>query len=356
MSKTGAAFSVRFLKNGDQVIVSRNIINRNGEGCALFQVVDPTSGAVSPNWSTKGLSGDALNAVLDAQPIVQLATRSAAGFPSEITSVTWAYDGVTLNFAYNGATWVVAANDSRFQARINDGKYELQVIDNLASPTVVSNKQITYELNYICNAMTDSVQGDVDAIIQSAGSDSHVVQITTDHVEIDANNPTATLKAVAQYGTNNISIGSGGYTVKWYQDNVEIAGQTTNTLKVTRDMVEGGSIFVVKLFKDGSAVAQDSQRINDTADEYQITHKPTSAGSNYCAKGHNAVFLLALLRNNVEITDSVSFAWQVYNAIGEVTKSDGTGDTVTVTPDYCLVGTGQNAYYADCDVRVTADF
>lgn len=346
MSKTGAAFSVRFLRNGDQVTVVRNIINISGKGVALFQVVDPTSGVVSPNWETD----------TDAQPIIQLGVRSSAGYPAEITSVTWAYDGTTLDFTLNGSTWVTASNDDKFQARIDGDCYELRIVKNIASSDVVSNKQVSYEVNYVSNAMTDKVQGDADIIVQSAGSDSHILQITTNRVEIDAADTTATLTAVAQYGTSPVTIGSNGYTVKWYQDNVEISGQTSATLAVTRDMVSGGSIFVAKLFKDGNAVAQDSQRINDTADEYQIRYTPTNAGSNYCGINHNAVYTLSLYKNNKEVTDSVSYAWQVYNALGEVKESDGTGATVTVTPDHCLCGTGEGSYHADADVAVTANF
>lgn len=345
MSKTGAAFSVRFLRNGDQVTVVRDIIDKNGKGAALFQVVDPTSGVVSPDWTDE-----------DSQPIIRLGVRSAVGYPTEITSVTWAYDGTTLDFAMNGSTWVQASNDARFYARINGSYYELRIAGNLASSTVVSNKQVSYEVSYVSNAMSDKVQGGADVLIQAAGSDSHILQVTADRVEIDAANPTATLTAVAQYGTSAVTIGSNGYTIKWYQDNVEISGQTSATLSVTRDMVSGGSIFAARLFRDGSAVAQDAQRVNDTADEYQIHHTPTDAGSNYVGPSHNGVFTLSLYKNNKEVTDAVSYAWQVYNALGEVTKSDGTGATVTITPDYCLCGTGQGAYHADCDVAVTADF
>ena len=33
----------------------------------------------------------------------------------------------------------------------------------------------------------------------------------------------------------------------------------------------------------------------------------------------------------------------------------GTGSLVTVEPRYAVVGTGEKAYYADCDVQVTAE-
>ena len=355
MSRTGAAFSVRFLRNGDQVVVVRNIINRNGDGLALFQVVDPNSGVVAPDWDATGKTGDAQTAVLNAQPIIQLGVRSSAGFPAEITGVTWAYNGTTLIFTLNGSNWVTATNNSKFQARINGAYYELKVVGNLASASEVANKQITYQVDYVCNAMTDSVRGSVDVLVQTAGSDSHIMQITANRVELDETNTTATLTAVGMYGTEPVTIGSNGYTIKWYQDGVEIVGQTASTLTVTRAMVEGGSIFIAKLFLNGNAVAQDSQRINDIADEYQVLHTPTDAGSNYLGPNHNATYTLSVTRNGSSYTGAVSYTWQIFNAIGEL-KYTGSGSTVTLTPQYALVGSGEGAYYSDCDVQVTADF
>lgn len=346
MSKTGAAFSVRFLRNGDQITVVRNVVDKDGNGAALFQVVDTSTGTPTPDWTQ-----------IENQPIIQLGVRSAAGYPTEITNVAWAYDGQTLNFTYDGVNWVYASNDpeQRFQARINGNYYELKIVGNLASNTVVSNKQISYEVSYSSNAHSDTLQGSIDVLIQQAGSNSHNLQITTNIVELDASNTEATLTAVAYYGTTPVSIGTNGYTIEWYQDNVKLSGQTGATLTVNRDMVSGGSIFVAKLLKDGNVVAQDGQRINDIADEYQITYTPNDAGSNYVAPSHNAVYNLAMTKNGNPYTGSVAYSWQIYNALGEP-RTSGTSSTVTVTANDCLVGTGDNAYYSDCDVQVTAEF
>ena len=335
---------MRFLRNGDQITVVRNVIDSAGNGAALFQVVDTTTGTPTPDWTQTA-----------NQPIIQIGIRSAAGYPTEITNVAWAYDGKTLNFTYNGSAWVTASNDSSFQARINGNYYELKIVANLASKKVVSNKQISYEISYVSNAHSDSLQGSIDVLIQQAGSDSHILQITTNRVELDASHTDATLTAVAAYGSTPVSIGTNGYAIEWYQDNVKLSGQTGTTLTVNRDMVSGGSIFVAKLLKDGNVVAQDGQRINDIADEYQITYTPTNAGSNYVAPNHSATFNLAVTKNGNTYTGSVAYSWQIYNALGEPSTS-GTSSTVTVTPEDCLVGTGDNAYYSDCDVQVTADF
>ena len=344
MSKTGAAFSVRFLRNGDQITVVRNVVNKDGNGAALFQVVDTTTGTPTPDWTQT-----------ENQPVIQLGVRSAAGYPTEITNVSWAYDGVTMNFTYNGSNWVTANNDSRFQARINGNYYELKIVANLASKTVVSNKQISYEVSYSSNAHRDTILGSIDVLIQQAGSNSHILQITTNRVELDESHNEATLKAVAAYGSTPVSIGKNGYSIEWYKDNVKLSGQTGATLTVNRDMVSGGSIFVAKRLKDGNVVAQDGQRINDIADEYQITYTPTNAGSNYVAPSHNAVYNLAMTKNGNPYTGPVSYLWQIYNALGEP-RTSGASSTVTVNPSDCLVGTGDNAYYSDCDVQVTAEF
>lgn len=335
---------MRFLRNGDQITVVRNVIDSAGNGAALFQVVDTNTGTPTPDWTQTA-----------NQPIIQLGVRSAAGYPTKITNVSWAYDGVTLNFTYNGSTWVTANNNSSFQARINGNYYELKIVSNLASKKVVSNKQISYEISYVSNAHSDSIHGSIDVLIQQAGSDSHNLQITTNLVELDASNTEATLTAVAYYGKTPVSIGSNEYTIKWYQDNVELSGQTGATLTVNREMVSGGSIFVAKLLKNGNVVAQDGQRINDIADEYQITYTPTDAGSNYVAPNHSATFNLAVTKNGNLYSGEVLFSWQIYNALGEP-RTSGTSSTVTVTTDDCKVGTGDNAYYSDCDVQVTADF
>ena len=364
MSTTGAAFSVRFLRNGDQVVIVRNIVNRNGSGLALFQVIDPDRGVVKPNWDATGKEGEELTDVLDAQPIIQLGVRSGYGYPAEITGVTWHYNGEVLNFPLDGANWVDTGNPNyagKFQARINGANYELKIVGNLAAANAVANRQITYDVQYACNGMNDKVQGSVDVLIQAAGSNSHMLQITATSVELDDKTPSTTLTAVGMYGTEYVKIGQGDYTIKWYQDGVEMNGQTASELTVTRDDVTGGSLFIAKLFLKDSAVAQDSQRINDIADEYQIMAVPTVAGANWLGVNHNATYNLSILKNGKDYAGgNVTYKWDVYDAMGNKKplgqqEPTGTGSLVTVLTDYAKVGTGADAYYADCDVQVTAE-
>ena len=352
MTNIGAAFTVRFLRNGDTITVKRYIVKTDGSGAALFQMVDVTSGAVAPDWSKA-----------ENQPIIRLALHSAAGYPISLSSCTWAYNGQNLSFVYNGTDWVNEGGSYAgvFQARINsDGCPELKITNNLASASAISNRQINYAVDYVSAAHHETIEGSVDVLIQQAGANSHMLQITTpNHVlsgESTDSTYSTTLSIEAYYGTSKVTIGSGGYTTKWYKDGTNDSNYIANSdgktsLTVTRDDIDGGSIFVCKLILNGNAVAQDQQRINDISDEYQIVAKPSSTSSNFVSLDGNAVYTLSCTKNGKEITPK-KYTWRIFNLWGMVTKT-GEGSTITITADDCK---GNNdTEYSDVDVSVSAE-
>lgn len=382
--RTGAAFTVRFLRNGDKIEFDRIIIKSNGEGTALFQIIDPTSGAVAPDWT-----------VADDQPIIRLSPRTASGFGVAVNMVTWKVNGTALSFTYDGANWVWAGGDSTsgYQARINSGNYELKICKNLATPTSTSAKTIEYEINYTSGNITETFRDSVECPIYIAGTNSHIVQITVPAVNVtnqtggitlgnyeywDGSQWNAvqigstTLSAVCYYGTSAVTIGQNDYTMQWYKDGVAISGATSSQLTVNRDMVEGGSVFIAKLLKNGAVVGQDGQRINDNADEWQVQASPQSAATNVVsvkkdASGtlvqQNAVYDLVLTKNG-DLAQGITptFTSQIFNALG-VLMGTVTGSSVTITPAHCLLNGSQSiqvgspdAVYDDVDVQVTAVF
>lgn len=352
MTNIGAAFTVRFLRNGDTITVKRDIVKTDGSGAALFQMVDTTSGTVAPNWGVEA-----------NQPIIRLVIRSAAGYPVRISAVRWAYDGQALSFTYNG-DWVgenTEAYKNLFQARFNeDGNPELKIIGNIASKTAVSNKQIDYAIDYVTAAHTETIEGSVDVLIQQSGANSHMIQIVTPNIELSGESTdstySTTLSVEAYYGINQVTIGSAGYTTKWYKDGTEekdyINGSEGKTsITVTRADIDGGSIYVCKLLLNGSAVAQDQQRINDISDEYQIEATPSDNSANFASLTNSATYKLTLKKNGVAQTSGWSFSWRIFNTWGEETNT-GSGATVTINPSDCLKKGGTD--YADVDVLVTA--
>lgn len=352
MTNIGAAFTVRFLRNGDTITVQRYIVKTDGSGAALFQMVDTTSGAVAPDWSK-----------VENQPIIRLTLHSAAGYPISLSSCTWAYNGQNLSFVYNGTNWVNEGGSYAgvFQARINsDGCPELKITNNLASASAISNRQINYAVDYVSAAHHETIEGSVDVLIQQAGANSHMLQIVTPNHVLSGESTDSTystiLSIVAYYGTSKVTIGSGGYTTKWYKDGTEDSNFIANSdgktsLTVTRDDIDGGSIFVCKLILNGNAVAQDQQRINDISDEYQIVAKPSSTSSNFVSLDGNAVYTLSCTKNGKECSVK-KYTWRIFNLWGIVTKT-GEGSTITITANDCK---GNNdSEYSDVDVSVSAE-
>ncbi len=360
-NKVKGAFTVRFIRTGDQIYVSRNIvkIDKNGveSGAALFQAIDPTSGALSVDWKTTPTE----------QPCLKVAVKSAMGNAVTVTDVKWTYRGTEIAFNASPATsgdyagWNISTDNKWAKKASSDGYYYLRVLDNVASKTIVSNQVIGFTLTYITNSITDTVSGTEDVLIQQAGADSYSVNITTSCSTLNADQESTTLTATYLYGTNAISDDefASAWKLEWMQDFVTIEGQTGKTLKVTRSMVDGSSVFSVKLLhKEGDTwvtKATDAQRVTDDADEWQISAEPDGTNPDAISQTNDAKYVLSLRQNGSKYTGATSWSWTVYNALNTQTGS-GTGANVTLTsamakctPDSSQAG---NYYYSDVAVEV----
>jgi phosphoribosylpyrophosphate synthetase len=134
-------------------------------------------------------------------------------------------------------------------------------------------------------------------------------------------------------------------------------------------MVDGAAIFIAVLKLNGSVVAQDSQRILDNADEYQIAATPVVEGNRVC----NAVeydqatqtalyakYNLSVNKNGSPISnDGIEYSYEIRNAM-KVLKESGTAanNRVIIGPTHCLVSGSSidsaDAVFDDADVIVTA--
>lgn len=333
------AFSVRFLRIGDDVYITREIYRMDGgvrKGASLFQAVDPNSGALSIDWTIPA-----------NQPIVEFTAKSSMGYPVTLISGIFTFDGAVIVFDEDDTAGWKESTDGKFAMKLESGKIFFKIIDNIASKTQVANKQISYAFNYISNGMVNTYAHSMDVVIQQAGSDSHMLIITTPRIVLDEANPTTTLTAEATYGIKNITIGQDGYTMGWWKDKVKMS-HTGATIEVDRDDVDGAAMYVGQLLLDGVPVAQDGQHISDIADEYQVG---VDRINDFVNEKTNAQFELFLRKNDTRITTQNSqWEWDVYNAIGVLTKS-GTGKEVTITAQDCkVVPIGGGAeYYNDAN-------
>lgn len=360
-SQVKGAFTVRYIRTGDQIYVTRNVVkfdaNGNESGAALFQAVDPQEGTLSVDWKTTPTE----------QPCLKISVKSAVGNNVTITNVAWSYKGVALAFNASAETsgtykgWNLST-DGMFATKTSGGYAYLRFIDNAASKSVISNQIIGYTLTYITNSITDTVQGTEDVLIQQAGADSYSINITTACSTLNSTQTSTTLTATYLYGTNAISDSefNASWKLEWYKDFVLMSGQTGKTLTVTRDDVDGSSVFSVKLLhKEGDnwvTKAVDAQRVVDDADEWQISADPTGTNPDAISLVNNAVYALTLKKNGTTYSTNISWAWTVYNALNVQTGS-GAGATVTLTAEMakCQPDTGDSSkdYYSDVAVEVT---
>lgn len=357
------AFTVRFLRTGDQIFIVKNVVkfDQNGteSGAALFQAIDPTNGTLSADWKT-----DIYN-----QPTLKVGLSSAVGNPVTITNIKWTYRDVELAFNASAATsgnyvgWQLST-DGKFAKKETDGYCYLRFIDNAASPSVVSNQIIGFEISYICNNVRDTYKGSEDVLIQEAGADSYSVIISTNIVSLEATqNTETTLTARCMYGVKDIPDDefAANWKLEWYNDFVLIEGQNGKTLTVTRDDVDGSSVYSVKLLhKEGDAwvvKAVDAQRITDESDEWQIKATPDGTNPDAISKTSNAKYLLSLTQNGSPYTNStITWNWEVWNAINVKTYT-GSGSSVTLTADMakCIPDTNNTDKYYHSDVAVEVE-
>lgn len=362
-SKVKGAFTVRFIRTGDQIYVSKNIVkfDKDGaeSGAAFFQAIDPESGSLSSDWKTN----------IYAQPCVKIGLKSAVGNSVVITDIKWTYRGTELTFNASPATsgdyagWNIST-DNKWAKKTSNGYCYLRAIDNVASTTIVSNQIIGYEVTYSTNSIKDSVSGTEDVLIQQAGADSYSVTITTDCCTLNAEQTSTVLTATYLYGTSPISDDdfAANWKLVWLKDFVEMEGQTAKTLTVTRDDVDGSSVFSVKLmYKDGdtwTTKAIDAQRVTDDADEWQISAEPDGTNPDAISKTNDAKYVLSLQQNGTAYGGTASWTWDVYNALNTKTGT-GTGANVTLTAEMakCVPDSTQadKNYYSDVAVEVSVE-
>lgn len=346
----GSSFSVRFLHNGDTVSILTEVKNSKGEGMQLFQAIDSTNGAISPDWT------QAAN-----QPIISLTLKSSLGYPVRFNAARFAYDGQDLSFNYKEGEWVTANENDSFQSRIDTDSNgyrtpKLKIVKNLASKDAVGNKLIQYSIDYTSQSLNDTVSGAISVLIQQAGSDQHTIMVAADRYELGEGADSTTLRASAMYGVSPVTIGQDGYSIRWYKNDVLLSGKTTASFSITRADVDTGAHYRAELLRNGNVVAQNGCFVRDLADEFQINHEHLAGYSMSVSDSNDAGYSLSLYRNRQLFAGSVTWAWDVYNAL-HVKSYTGSGANVIVKKEYCICEMNDgSSFYADINVNISAEF
>lgn len=291
-------------------------------GAELYQTVD-AGGNVSPSWSASG-----------SHPIITPTGRSlTAGKTGTLSDWTWKYLGNALTFDANGA-----CTTSRYAStfKVNPSTGVLEIIGNLASKTNVDNDTLTFTGKVTVDGVSAVMEKSIEVVIAQGGASSYWGNVSTDNAILDSGNTTTALRTTLMLGGVAVT----GYTVNWYKNVKDSAHKLSNfdATKVTRDIVDGTTLFIAEFVVSGAVVYTDGISITDQADEYYIMTEVSgdvTDTNTVTVKG-----TLASTRTKAKATGISSVDWKAYyykvtaeeQSDGEINFANGTLDAHELTP------------------------
>lgn len=293
-------------------------------GAELYQVVDPTSGSVTPSWS---VSGD--------HPIITPQGGSlAAGKTGTLSDWTWKYLGNTVA---TSSTGVASAYASLFKVDKATGK--LEIIGNLASKTNTDNDTLTFSAKVTVDGVSAVMEKNVEVVIAAGGASSYYGNVrAVNGTLLSSDVPQTALETHLMIGGSDVS----GYTVKWYKNVRDTAHllSSFNPAKVTRSDVEGTTLFIADFIVGGAVVYTDGIVLVDTADEYYLY----SATSGDITESGNVTVTATLLQAGINKKPSgiTKCDWSVWicktkgnvDERGEINFADGKLEATDITARY----------------------
>ena len=357
----GGVFAVQFLAEGDQFSARKGVTNAEGTSSMnLVQRINPDGGTPVPDWTK-------------TSPVLWVSVETASGAPAKITAVRWAFHGSRLNFAGGGISTVFEENtdpEKGFFAKRDDtaGKVFLKIGKNIASKNMLANRQVSFEVDFVAGASSETVKGFFDIDVQQTGGSSFGLDITASPgIRFEEDNTQITLTAQPYLGAENITFPSDTYSIAWTKDvngKEQAVGTDSPTLVVKETEVESASFFyaTLKNKKDGKALAKKGIGITDRTDTYRLREKVAPNSSGTVSKNTPAKYDLYVVRvnTNEELNnENIRYGWSMINAKGEKV-AEGSQDlslenknhSVTIKPEYCKINQNGTDEYQEVKISV----
>lgn len=329
---TQGSISIARLRSGDSLFVSLEL-----NGIALYQGVDTSSGAVTPDWTVAG-----------NQPIISPKVTSMRGNGVTLTGFIWKYVGVTLNFTGAESNGWTADSTGKFMMNATTGA--LKIIKNLASVTNIANDTLEFSCVATVGGVEYNITKTIDVMVQNLGASSYAGLLSATTEQLTSTVTSATITTRLLLAGAEIS----DYYVRWLKGDVVWSDKNgQKAITVTHDDVDGSQLIVAEFYKaegDASPVFRAGMTIIDTKDEYIVVMSITSSNKEV-DKGSPVTVSAKIInaRTNAQVTPTnPKWSLKVMDKnTWQVLKSSAT-NTITVTTDETDVN-GEN------DVEVVAE-
>lgn len=252
------SITIKRLRNGDSLFIAFE-----NNGIALYQGVNPTSGAITPDWT-----------VAANQPIITPKVTSARGNTVVRSQHQWRYNNQLLDFSdgsHDSNNWRTDGTVGKFQLNLQTGA--LKIIGNLANVNAVANAQLSYTCVATVSGTNYNLSKSIDVVIQNIGSSAYYGTLLATSGIISSSESATTLNTALYAGAQAVE----SYYVKWYKDNELWADKNgQKSIEVTRADVDGTQLFIAEFYqKEGDAthVARAGVYIIDADDEFAINFK-----------------------------------------------------------------------------------
>lgn len=255
-------------------------------GIALFQGVNPDTGAVTPDWGKEGTC-----------PVITPHIGSAKGASYDLTSHVWKYNGNDLKFSASGSGWEQSSVNNKFWLNHTDGS--LKILGNLASKTNEDADSLEYT-GTVSNVKTPfNMCKTIDIFISPLGSSSFGGFVNVSTTAIGTINGALVKSAnITSAGLYNSNGSVGNYTIKVWRgltkDDSHLIGTyasgSVTDCKIDRSKVDGQEVFVVEFYIDGTSapVFTTGFTIIDIDDLYKL--QMYDAGKGIDDSGGTSIF------------------------------------------------------------------
>ena len=253
--QVSGGLSINLLQNGDNLNTTLNATS------PLYQTFKSGTTSFAPDWATmsdmdRPVIFPRIYSVMEVRTIV----------PSD---VSWKYNGVAMTFDVNGVATAPDIAAGKVKQIDYNGSKALRMIGNVASDTNNDSDVITFLGSVTSSGQRVPVSADITLLVEEASNNLYrLFLIMTDDV-IDGDDTSLSIKAMLY---NNGAIVSTGSQFEFTDQAGAVlqAKGSSDTLTVTKAMVDSELMIVCKAYVNDLVVAQEQRQVWDATDPYTI--------------------------------------------------------------------------------------